>query len=146
VDVADNIAAWRADHRILLGKLGELESARKAFAAGGAREPLAAAAAGVRAVLIPHLDAEERAFDEAQLARAMSGDEATALARAASKHGQRHGGPRVLMQFLHGLTDEEQRSHFGAMPWFVRRILVKRVWEPGYAPLRKYAHNKSIAL
>jgi hemerythrin-like domain-containing protein len=143
---ADQVSGWRADHQRLLDALSELRAAIAGYAGGGSHEPVARAARAVREVLVPHLDAEEKGIDAAALARTMSGDAALALAQSASKHGQRHGGPRLLVHFLHGLTDEEQRAHFGAMPWFVRRILVKRIWDRGYRPLLKYAHNPSIAL
>lgn len=145
-DALAHLATWRKDHEKLLGKLAELEAATRAFAAGGPREPLAQAGAATRDLLLPHLDAEESVVDEGLLSRAMSGDEALAMGRAASKHGQKHGGPRILIHYLHGLSDEEQRSHFGAMPWFVRKLLVKRIWDRGYQPLVKFAHNRSIAL
>jgi hypothetical protein len=51
----------------------------------------------------------------------------------------------VLMMYLHGLTDEEQ-THFSTMPWFVRRVLVKRVWARGFRGSLKFAHNPSIAV
>jgi hypothetical protein len=142
----DHVAGWRADHEALLGALGELESATKAFAAGGPQPPVASASAAVRALLFPHLDAEETALDEPTLARVISGDAALGLVTSLSKHGQKAGGPRVLMFLVHGLTDDEQRAQFAAMPWLVRRVLVKRVWARGYRPLLKYAHNPSIAL
>jgi hypothetical protein len=43
------------------------------------------------------------------------------------------------------LTDEEQ-THFSSMPWFVRRVLVKRIWARGFRGSLKYAHNPSIAV
>jgi hypothetical protein len=145
-EAAAEIGRWRAAHEKLLAALDALESATATFARTGARAELAKASAEVAAILLPHLDAEEGALDEATLAKVFSGAQAMDLARGLSKHGQKHGGPRVLMYFLHGLTDDEQRAHFGAMPWFVRRVLVKRIWERGYQPLLKYAHNRSIAL
>lgn len=105
-----------------------------------------AAALEVRELLIPHLDAEESTIDGAVVAKMMSEGEATAMIMAASKHGQQHGGPEVLIMFVHALTDDEQRAHFGQMPWFVRKILVKLVWARSFRPCLKFAHNPSVAL
>jgi len=52
----------------------------------------------------------------------------------------------VLMLLIHALTDEEQKAHFSAMPWFVRKLLVKRIWARSFRGCLKYAHNASIAL
>ena len=73
-------------------------------------------------------------------------DEVTEIELASSKHGQRVGGPWVLMLLIHALTDDEQKAHFDAMPWLVRKLLVKRVWARGFRGCLKYAHNASIAL
>jgi hypothetical protein len=62
------------------------------------------------------------------------------------EHGQRVGGPPVLTFIVHALTDDEQKAHFGRMPWFVRKLLLKRIWSRGFRGCLKYAHNASIAL
>jgi hypothetical protein len=143
-DQAAQVAKWRADHEALLGALAELEAATTAFAAGGPQPPLARASTAVRALLFPHLDAEEAALDEPTLARAFPGAAAEDLVRGLSRHGQKTGGPRVLMFLLHGLTAEEQHEQLAALPWLVRRVLVRHVWARGYRPLLKYAHNPTI--
>jgi len=51
----------------------------------------------------------------------------------------------VMMLYLHGLTDEEQ-NHFSTLPWFVRRMLIRRIWSRGFRGCLKYAHNPSITL
>ena len=50
-----------------------------------------------------------------------------------------------MMMYLHGLTNEEQ-THFSTLPWFVRRVLMRRVWARGFRGCLKYAHNPSIEL
>jgi len=76
----------------------------------------------------------------------LSVDEVQALEVASSEHGQRVSGPRVLMVMVHGLTDDEQKAHLGKMPWFVRKVLLKRIWSRSFRDCLKYAHNPSIAL
>ena len=78
--------------------------------------------------------------------RARRMDEAVQMIAAASRHGQRTGGPRVLMLLIHSLTDEEQTAQFGEMPWFVRKVLVRWMWAPSFRACLKCAHNPSIAL
>jgi len=75
----------------------------------------------------------------------MTGEQAAAVSEAASKHGQRSGGAPVMMLYLHGLTAEEQK-HFSTLPWFVRRVLIRRIWSRGFGGCLKYAHNPSITL
>jgi hemerythrin-like domain-containing protein len=140
------VDGWKGDHATLIPKLRAMEAACAELARGGAREPLAQAAKAVQDFLVPHLDAEEKAFDGAALAKLISAEEAARLTLASRKHGQRVGGPAVLMIFLHSLTDDEQRSHFSAMPWFVRKILVGQVWGRGFRRCLKYAHNPNIAI
>jgi hemerythrin-like domain-containing protein len=144
-DQVAHVATWQADHVKLLGHLRDLDTACASFRAGGPREPVAKAAAEVRTLLIPHLDAEEATLTEAVLQKLMSGEQVESLSEAASKHGQQHGGGTVMMMYLHGLTNEEQ-MHFSTLPWFVRRVLMRRVWSRGFQGCLKYAHNPSIAL
>jgi hypothetical protein len=141
-----SVAAWRADHERLLTRLAALKTASAQFRGGGSAEPLREAAAGVRELLIPHLDAEEATLDAALVAKLMSMDEAMAMILAAGKHGQQHGGPQVLMIFVYSLTDDEQRAHFGKLPWFVRKLLMKRIWSRPFQPCLKFAFNPSFAL
>jgi hypothetical protein len=143
---AASVTAFRADHERLLVRLGALKIACAQFRGGGSAEPLHAAALEVRELLIPHLDAEEATIDAAVVAKIMSQDEAMAMLEAAAEHGKQHGGPKVLMMFVHALTEEEQRAHFGPLPWFVRKILMKRIWERDFRPCLKFAHNQSVAL
>jgi hemerythrin-like domain-containing protein len=140
------VDGWKEDHTTLIPKLRTMESACAEFARGGPREPLAKAAKAVQDFLVPHLDAEEGALNVATLAKLVSAEEAAGLSLASRKHGQRVGGPAVLMIFLHSLNDEEQRSHFSAMPWFVRKLLVGQIWRRGFRRCLKYAHNPSIAI
>ena len=138
------VKVWKQEHEALLGALGRLDEAIAQVARGGAAEPLARAAVEVQGVLVPHLDAEEAVLDRA-IRDLVSAEQAAALAQAASKHGQKHGGPRQLILFLHSLSDEEQRAHFGRMPWPVRRVLV-RIWDRSFRAAVRYAHNRSIAI
>jgi hypothetical protein len=50
------------------------------------------------------------------------------------------------MLLVHSLTDDEQKAHFGGMPWLVRKLLLKRIWAGSFRGCLKYAHNPSIAL
>lgn len=50
------------------------------------------------------------------------------------------------MMFVYALTDDEQRAHFAQLPWFVPKVLMKRVWSRAFQPCLKYAHNPSFAL
>jgi hypothetical protein len=143
---ASDVTAWRADHEKLLVHLAALEAAVAELRRGGPREPLHRAAGEVRDFLFPHLGAEEAALDGAAFGKLFGADEIAALGRAASKHGQRVGGPAVLMLLVHALTDDEQLAQFAEMPWFVRKVLVKRIWARGFRGCLKYAHNPSIAL
>jgi hemerythrin-like domain-containing protein len=143
---AASVDGFRADHERLLVRLAALKAACAQFRGGGPAEPVRAAALEVRELLIPHLDAEETKIDAAVVEKILSKDEAMAMFEAAAKHGQQHGGPKSLMMFVHALTDEEQRAHFGPLPWFVRKILMKRVWERDFRPCLKFAHNQSVAL
>lgn len=141
-----SVAAWRAEHERLLARLAALKTACAELARGESAQGVRAAALEVRETLLPHLDVEEATLDGALLARLLPENEAVAMALAASKHGQQHGGPKVLMMFVHALTDDEQRAQFAELPWFVRKVLVKRVWARDFRPCLKFAHNPSVAL
>jgi hypothetical protein len=143
---AAKVGAFRADHERLLARLAALKTACAEFRAGGPAEPLRGAALGVRDLLLPHLDAEEAAYDAALVAKLFQKSEAMELHVAASKHGQNHGGPKVLMMLVHGLADDEQRAHFAEIPWFVRKVLMKRIWARDFKSCLKFAHNPSFAL
>jgi hemerythrin-like domain-containing protein len=142
---AANVADWRADHEKLLVHLAALETAIAQFRTGRSPERLQKTAVDVRDFLFPHLLAEETALDGG-LAKLLRADEALALDVASAKHGQRVGGPRLLVLLVHALTDAEQQAQFGAMPWFVRKVLLKRIWTRGFRGCLKYAHNPSISL
>jgi hemerythrin-like domain-containing protein len=139
------VSGWRADHEKLLGHLSAFEKATADFRTGGTGETLHRTASEVREVLFPHLQSEESALD-AGLARLLQPDEVAALESAAAEHGQRVGGPAVLVLLAHALTADEQQAQFGAMPWFVRKVLLKRIWARSFRGSLKYAHNTSIAL
>ena len=144
-DQVAHVAEWKTDHEKLLIRLRELEAGCASFRAGKPQETLAKAAVEVRSILFPHLDAEEAALSEPVLRKMMTGEQAAAVSEAASKHGQRSGGAPVMMLYLHGLTAEEQK-HFSTLPWFVRRVLIRRIWSRGFRGCLKYAHNPSITL
>lgn len=143
---ASDVTGWRADHKKLLGHLSAFETATAQFRTGGSPDRLRQTAGDVRDVLFPHLAAEEAALDGAALAKLLRADEVAAMEIASSQHGQRVGGPQVLMLLIHALTDDEQKAHLGAMPWLVRKVLVKRIWARSFRGCLKYAHNASIAL
>jgi hemerythrin-like domain-containing protein len=143
---ATDVTGWRHDHEKLLGRLDAFEEAAARFRKGGSLETLHRTAAEVREVLYPHLATEEAALDAADLAKLMSAEEAVALDAASAKHGQRRGGPVVLVLLVYALTDDEQKAQFGAMPWIVRKLLLKRIWSRSFRSCLKYAHNASIAL
>jgi hypothetical protein len=143
---ASDVEGWRGDHEKLLVRLSAFEAAITHFGNKGPREPLHQAARDVQALLLPHLDSEEASLDAAALGKLLRPDELVELAVASSKHGQRVGGPGVLMFLIHGLSNDEQQAHFSGMPWLVRKVLVKRIWERGFQGSLKYAHNPSIAL
>jgi hemerythrin-like domain-containing protein len=143
---ASDVVGWRADHAKLLGRLSAFETATEQVRTGGSSETLHRTADEVRSVLLPHLDAEESALDGTALAKLLSADEVHALEVASSKHGQRVGGPPVLMLLVHSLTGDEQKSHFAEMPWLVRKLLLKRIWERSFRGCVKYAHHPSISL
>jgi hemerythrin-like domain-containing protein len=145
---ASDVTGWRADHKKLLGHLDAFETATAEFRKGGdgPRETLQRTAGAVRDILYPHLAAEETALDGAGLAKLLSPEEVAALEVASSKHGQQHGGPQVLVLLVYALTDEEQKAQFSGMPWFVRKLLLKRIWSRSFRASLKYAHNQSISL
>jgi hemerythrin-like domain-containing protein len=145
---AADVTGWRADHKKLLGSLNAFEAATTAFRKGGdgPRETVQRTAAEVRDILYPHLAAEEAAMSGAGLAKLLSAAEVAALEVASSKHGQQHGGPQVLVALVYALTDEEQQAQFAGMPWFVRKLLLKRIWSRSFRGCLKYAHNQSISL
>ena len=143
---AADVTGWRADHKKLLGSLNAFEAAATAFRTGGPSETLQRTAAEVRDILYPHLAAEEVAMSGAGLAKLLTAGEVAALEVASSKHGQQHGGPQVLVLLVYALTDEEQQAQFAGMPWFVRKLLLKRIWSRSFRGCLKYAHNQSISL
>jgi hemerythrin-like domain-containing protein len=141
-----NVVKWRAEHQSLLTHLRDFETACKAFRGGGPQAPLERAAKEVRAALVPHLDAEEAVIDAALLAKLLGPEQVQQVGIAASKHGQRSAGPKALMLFIHALTDDEQKFQFAAIPWFVRKLLIKRIWSRDFRSCLKYAHNQNVAL
>jgi len=143
---AADVTGWRADHEKLLGRLGAFETALTQFRAGGSRETLGRTASEVREVLFPHLAAEEAALNALALSKLLRPEEALALHAASAQHGQRTGGPAVLLMLVHALTADEQQEQFGDMPWLVRKLLLKRIWARSFRASLKYAHNPSIAL
>ena len=143
---AAKVDVWRADHEKLLVQLSTFEAACAQLPNGGPQEPLHRSAKDVRDVLFPHLDAEETALDGASLGKLLRHDEVLALAVASAKHGQRVGGPNVLMLLVHSLTGDEQKAQFSELPWFVRKVLLKRIWARDFRGCLKYAHNPSVAL
>jgi len=143
---ASDVTGWRAAHQELLGSLSAFEAATAQFRTGGSPETLHRTAGEVRDILFPHLATEEAALDGAGLAQLLSADDVHMLEVASSEHGQRVGGPTVLMILVHALTDDEQKEHLGKMPWFVRKVLVKRIWSRSFRDCLKYAHNPSIAI
>jgi hypothetical protein len=143
---AADVVGWRHDHEKLLGALRALEAAIAEFRAGAPREPLRRTAGEVRDILFPHLATEEAALDGLSLSKLMRADEALALHLAAAKHGQRVGGPVVLLLLVHALSDDEQKIQFGDMPWPVRKLLLKRIWARSFRGCVKYAHNPTISL
>jgi hypothetical protein len=143
---ASDVTSWRADHKKLLGHLNAFETATADFRTGGSADTLQRTAGEVRDVLYPHLAAEEAELDGSGLAKLLRADEVQSLEVASSKHGQRVGGPQVLLTLVHALTDEEQKAQFGGMPWLVRKLLLKRIWARGFRGCLKYAHNRTIAL
>jgi len=145
-EVATDVTSWRAAHKNLLGRLSAFESATAQFRTGGSLETLHGTAVEVRDILFPHLAAEEAALNGASLAKLLRPDEVDALEVASAEHGQRVGGPAVLMVLVHALTDDEQKAQFNKMPWFVRKLLLKRVWSRSFRGCLKYAHNASIAV
>ena len=143
---AQDVSGFRADHKQLLVHLNAFEAATAAFRAGGSPEALRRTAGAVRDILFPHLAKEEADLDASGLAKLLRADEVAALEVASSKHGQRVGGPQVLVTLVYALTDDEQKAQFGGMPWLVRKLLLKRIWSRGFQRSLKYAHNPSIAL
>jgi hemerythrin-like domain-containing protein len=143
---ASDVIGWRHDHEKLLGFLSTFEEAVAQFRAGCSRETLQRTALDVRDVLFPHLLTEESALGGADLAKLMRVDEVVALGVAASRHGQRVGGPSVLVLLVHALTADEQKVQFAAMPWLVRKLLLKRMWARSFRGCLKYAHNPTISL
>ena len=143
---ASDVTGWRATHKQLLGHLTAFETATAQFRTGGSPATLRQTAGDVRDVLLPHLAAEESALDAAALAKLLHPEEVAQLELASSQHGQRVGGPQVLVLLVHSLTDAEQKEQFGAMPWLVRKLLLKRIWARSFRGCLKYAHNASIAL
>jgi hemerythrin-like domain-containing protein len=145
---AADVTGWRDEHKKLLGNLNAFETATAAFRQGaaGSGETLQRTSAEVRDILYPHLAAEEAAMSGAGLAKLLNAGEVAALEVASSKHGQQHGGPQVLLMLVYALTDEEQKAQFAGMPWFVRKLLLKRIWSRGFRASLKYAHNQSISL
>jgi hemerythrin-like domain-containing protein len=145
-ELASSVTDWRSDHKKLLVQLSALEAAIAQLRTGGPQEPLQRAANEVRDLLHPHLAAEEKALDGSALGGLLRAEEIDKLEVASAKHGQRVGGPRVLMLLVHELSDDEQQAHFSKMPWLVRKLLIKRIWAGSFRGCLKYAHNPSIAL
>jgi hypothetical protein len=144
--LAADVTGWRHDHETLLGRLGAFENAIAEFRTGGTPATLHRTASEVREVLFPHLQAEETALDGQGLAKLLRDDEVIALDAESAKHGQRAGGPAVLLMLVHALTAEEQQAQFGDMPWLVRKLLLKRIWARSFRGCLKYAYNPSLSI
>ena len=141
-----NVTKWKADHQSLLSHLRDFDAACAQFRSGGTQERLGQAAKEVQAELIPHLDDEEAVLDAAMIGKLLRPEQILQVGQEAAEHGQKSAGPKALMLFVHELSDDEQRAQFSAIPWFVRKVLIKRVWARGYRACLKYAHNPNVAL
>jgi len=140
-----DVGGWREDHQHLLVHLSELEAASRELSNGGNDERLHQAASRLRDVMLPHLAAEEAALNAPSFKDVLTPEEIGEMTAAASEHGKRNGGPSVLVLVVHSLTDAEQQAHFGAMPWIVRKVLLK-LWSRSFRASLKYTHNPSLAL
>ena len=47
---------------------------------------------------------------------------------------------------VHALTADEQKAQFGAMPWLVRKLLLKRIWARNFRGCLKFAFNPAVAI
>jgi hypothetical protein len=141
-----DVEGWRSDHEKLLGRLSAFETAIAGFRNGGSLASLHGTASEVREVLFPHLEAEETVLGAKGLAKLLRADEVLALDAASAKHGQRAGGPSVLLMLVHALTPDEQKEQFGGMPWLVRKVLLKRIWARSFRGSLKYAYNPALAI
>jgi len=146
VDVIANVKSKQGEHRNVTSVCEELGAAADAAGAGGPLGPVHDAITRLNAMLQTHLEEEEHVVSPKVLKELMTAAEVETTAEALKKHGQRSGGPSVVMLLIHSFTTEEQLDHFGAMPWFVRRILVKQIWARSYRPLLKFSYTKECAL
>jgi len=143
---ASEVTSWRHDHEKLLGSLAAFDKATAEFRAGGSLATLHRTASEVRDILYPHLQSEQTVLDQKGLAKLLHADEVLALDVASAKHGERAGGPPVLLMLVHALTAEEQKAQFGGMPWIVRRLLLKRIWARSFRGCLKFAFNPALAI
>ncbi|MFT3697102.1 MAG: hemerythrin domain-containing protein [Kofleriaceae bacterium] len=105
-----------------------------------ARRDLGNRVADLHDLLTPHLDTEEDVLRADHLATMIPED---ALARC--EHDQiavdkAIGGTPVFMLLVHSLSEAEQNTLLGKLPWFVRRVLIGGFWKPGYARFRQFAY------
>jgi hypothetical protein len=145
-EFAAEVTSWRHDHEKLLGSLAAFDKAIVEFRAGGSLATLHRTASDVREILYTHLLSEQTALDQKGLAKLLHADEVASLDAQSAKHGQRAGGPPVLLMLVHALTAEEQRAQFGAMPWIVRKLLLKRIWARSFRGCLKFAYNPAVAI
>jgi hemerythrin-like domain-containing protein len=147
-EAAQALRVWGAEHTPVIDMIKAMRE-DLARLSGGSPEALGhlhAAAGKLQETLIPHLDSEEKGLTGKLLAPLLSLDEMSALGDALMKYEQKHSGSKILMFFIHSLDAHEQVEFFGELPWIIRRILVKRIWAPGYRPLLKFSYAQASAL
>ena len=136
-------AEHRAVHR-LIAELGRGVAALR----GAPRRSLGAllsAARELEATLDPHLASEEEAFSAENMTAMIDGD-ALRDAEARMLDHDKEGGATLLMLYVHSLTPDEQQILLGREPWFFRKVLVRGVWQGGFARFRPFAFSAEVAL
>lgn len=147
-DAIRALRTWGAEHTPVVDMIKAMREGVSRLGGGSpdALGELHAVAGTLQETLIPHLDNEEKGLAGKLLAPLVSVDELSALGDALLSYEKKHTSAKVLMFFIHSLDAHEQVEFFGELPWVIRRVLIKRIWAPGYRPLLKFSYAQASAL
>ena len=90
-------------------------------------------------LLVPHLDAEERALDRESLALMLPEEVMRQTLEDSAKHIGRVGGADVVMLLVHSLDEQERETLREQTSWVFQKVFVDTIFEWKFAGLAPFA-------